>query len=369
MIIKVLCADDSKHVLNILCRLLSSDDEIKVVGRAGDGREVIDMARELEPDVITLDLKMPGMDGLEALKILKERTSIPVIVVSSYTQYGAKTTIEALELGAADFVPKPASGRSDDLLKLKDELIRMVKAVACSSPRVSGNIQNIRESAIKSLGRGQNDAEMADDQKQLQYEEKTTFELVALGCSTGGPMAVKKILSHLHPAFPWPVVVVQHMPLYFTKFYAEKLDLSCNLEVKEAEDGERVLGGNVYIAPGDRHIRLKKGDGKLCFYIDSSPPVGGARPCIDLFLESLSNMVGMRAVGVLLSGMGSDGVEGLMSLKRAGAVTIAQDRNSSIVYGMPGKAINTGAASYVVELEKIPGFIYASARKRASRKV
>lgn len=369
MITRVLCADDSKHVLNILCRLLSSDEEIVVVGKAGDGREVIDMARELEPDVITLDLKMPGMDGLEALKILRAQTSIPVIVVSSYTQYGAKTTLEALELGAADFVPKPASGRSDDLLKLKDELIQMVKEVSGSSKKWMEGVEDGKVNVIKELqGSGMG---IPGGEKPIELGGLGTdvFEIIAMGCSTGGPMAVKRILSVLPSSFPWPVVVVQHMPLYFTEFYAEKLDSGCKLHVKEAENEERVMGGTVYIAPGDRHIRLKETGRDLIFSIDSSPPIAGARPSIDLFMKSVSSILGKKAVGVLLSGMGSDGVDGLLKLKQAGSITIAQDRRSSIVYGMPGKAINSGAASYVVELERIPDFIYISAKKRISKRV
>jgi two-component system chemotaxis response regulator CheB len=369
MITRVLCADDSKHVLNILCRLLSSDEEIVVVGKARDGREVIDMARELDPDVITLDLKMPGMDGLEALKVLKAQTSIPVIVVSSYTQYGAKTTLEALDLGAADFVPKPASGRSDDLLKLKDELIQMVKEVSGSSKKWIEGAESGKLNIIKGIEDGGMEISMGEGPIELGSLGIDIFGMIAMGCSTGGPMAVKKILSLLPSSFPWPVVIVQHMPLYFTEFYAEKLDSGCKLHVKEAENEEEVAGGNVYIAPGDRHIMLKETSGGLVFSIDSSPPITGARPSIDLFMKSVSSILGKKAVGVLLSGMGSDGVDGLLKLKQAGAITIAQDRRSSIVYGMPGKAINSGAATYVVELERIPDFIYVAAKKRISKGV
>ncbi|MBN1165059.1 MAG: chemotaxis-specific protein-glutamate methyltransferase CheB [Candidatus Krumholzibacteriota bacterium] len=374
MAIKVLCADDSKQVLVTLARLLSSDPEVEVIGQAEDGEQAVRNVKNFAPDVITLDLKMPKLDGLQALKRIRMISAAPVIMISSFTQPGALAALEALELGAYGFIPKPVSGRMEDMIKMSDELIRLIKEADQAAKQQRHNYPP--GIITRNTGYGSADPESKFNgnlspavYSQLSTDEIDSFRAIAIGCSSGGPITLLKILPLLPESFPWPIIIVQHMPKYFTAYFAENLDRKCSLRVKEAVSGERARKGCVYLAPGGYHVKVAKAGEELKFVFDGEiDPVFGACPSVDVLMESVAARVGKKAVGILLSGMGMDGVEGLLKMKQAGAVTVVQDRASALIYGMPGRALESGAADQVVCPQDIPNFIYHSARMRALEK-
>jgi two-component system chemotaxis response regulator CheB len=314
---------------------------------------------------------MPGLDGIQALQRIKSTTSIPVIIVSSYTQPGAMAALEALEIGAFDIIPKPVSGKPEDLFEMRDRLIYLVKAAYESTKPVETDLSDSCEkgdvdSPAVGFYRGGVERDLSLSFVFSDAEIKV-FEAVGIGCSAGGPLALAKILPLLPSSFPWPIFIVQHMPPFFTTFFAEKLNAKCSLNVKEAEDKEWAKPGNVYIAGGDCHLRIDRFDVCLRLALDSEMPlVSGARPSVDVLFQSMASSIGSKAVGILLSGMGHDGVEGLLKMKESGAVTAVQDRSSSLVYGMPGRALQMGATNRIVDLDYIFSFIYVSARSRVA---
>ncbi len=376
MSIRVLCADDSRHILNILGRLLSSDPGIEIAGQVRTGEEAVHSARLLKPDVITLDLKMPGMGGLEALKRIRALTGIPVIVVSSFTQPGARTALKALEEGAFDFISKPASGRSEGLFEMRDSMILLIKAAYESSKNAGMLLPGpVRTGTVKTHAerrrteRFPSPRPVVEGAWRLSDDEVSCFGAVCIGCSAGGPFALAKILPLLPPSFPWPVFIVQHMPSFFTSFFAEKLNARSSLKVCEARDRERVHRGSVYLAPGDCHMKVRKIGNILKIALDAeSPSVVSTRPSVDVMFHSVAESLKEKSVGILLSGMGNDGVDGMLHMKEVGAVTIVQDRDSSLIYGMPGKALDAGAARHVVGLKDIPQFIYDTVRMKARKR-
>ena len=373
--IKVYCVDDSKPVLDVLSRLLSSDPEIDVVGQATNGEDALVGIMSTLPDVVTLDIKMPGMSGLEVLKRIRSRAPIPVIIVSSYTQPGVRITFEALELGAFDFIAKPASGKLSDLEKMKSELVKLVKVAdefGRSKARHPGGVSKDEKPDSSGFGTekpGSHKSFIAEERRRLGVLTKeaiSAIEAVGIGSSTGGPFALTEFLPILPGSFPWPILVVQHMPPYFTSYFAKKLDAKCDVKVKEAENGEEALAGHVYIAPGDAHIRIEKADGVLFIKLDSTSDGHYAcMPSVTALFESMSRTLQDKSIGILLSGMGNDGADGLLMMKEAGAITAVQDRTTSVVYGMPGSALKLGAAVETLRPSEIPLFIYNSVRRRA----
>ncbi len=369
--IKVLCADDSKHIRNILSRLLSSHREIDEVLLAENGEEAVRLVHVYSPDVVLLDLKMPKVDGLEAMRSIKKFSEVPVIIMSSYTQPGAKATIEALELGAFDFLPKPVSGRPDHLLMMRDKLIILIE----EAYKAYGSMTDRRTEEAEVRHEGAGIVSPISSEKpvpglgSLSRSEVGSFNAIAIGCSTGGPYALGKMLPLLPESFPWPILIVQHMPSYFTSYFAKKLDEECLLKVKEAEDREFVEPGIIYIAPGDCHLSVKEAVGELRIDLDySRTPVSGALPSVDILFDSVTKCCGSKAIGILLTGMGDDGVNGLLRMKEVNAVTIVQDSRSSFIYGMPGRALKLGASDNIVDLTDIPKFIYDEARRKALRR-
>mgnify|MGYP000936775921 FL=1 len=338
--IKVLVVDDSAFMRTAIERMLVADPGIELIGSAANGREAVEKVVRLRPDVVTMDIEMPIMDGLHALKEIMRLCPTPVLMVSSLTKEGAKTTLDAIELGAIDYVPKPGSTLSANILTLKDELISKIRAAAGCQPK-----------AVK--------LEYIPGKRQAKRASTPSDEIinraVFIGASTGGPPAVQKILSVLDPALPAPIIVAQHMPKTFTAAFASRLNMLCGIKVKEANDGETIQNSIAYICPGDHQTRITRSiDGKFCFAIVSNNNEQDRfAPCINTLFFSAAKEFAHKAVGVILTGMGEDGVRGLKNIKLMGGLTIAQDRASSVVYGMPRAALEQEAAVRILNLDEI----------------
>jgi len=370
MKIRVLCVDDSKPVLDILERLLNSEEDIEVVGRARNGEEALVMVKKLSPDVVTLDIRMPGISGIDVLRNLKGGSAPPVIVVSSYTQPGMKMTIEALDEGAFDFIAKPASGKLSDLIKMKDDLVSLVRAAYVYSRGRAERGEDESGAVKHKITSAEAYEEVVKKERNnlgvLSEDEVSCIEAIGIGSSTGGPFALTSFLPLFPGDFPWPVFVVQHMPPSFTSYFAERLNIKCAVEVKVAQDRETALPGHVYIAPGDTHLVVERSDDALVMRLRSIPNSHyECMPSANALFESLARTIGERAVGILLSGMGRDGAKGLLMMKEAGAITAVQDQSSAIAYGMPGAALKIGAADRMIDPRDIPKFIYSTVRLRA----
>ncbi|EOC99259.1 protein-glutamate methylesterase/protein-glutamine glutaminase [Caldisalinibacter kiritimatiensis] len=338
--IKVLIIDDSALVREVLSKLLQDDEVIDVVATARDPIDSIEKIKKYKPDVLTLDLQMPKMDGLTFLKRVMALHPFPIIVISSLTKKGSIETIKALELGAIDFVAKPTIGINKGLKDLKEEIIRKVKYGA-----------SVDTNKLNRLYR-QSKVNINTSEIQKNVAKKSTIELIAIGASTGGTNAVRYIVKKFPKNLP-PVIVVLHMPPRFTTTYAEDLNKTCVVTVKEAQDGEEILDGTVYIAPGDRHLTIQKGISGYYIKIDQGPKINHVRPSIDKTFFSIADIVSPNCIGVILTGMGNDGAKGLKKMHNRGSLTIAQDEESSIVFGMPKQAIDIGAVDKVYPLDEI----------------
>ena len=343
--VRVLVVDDSAMVRKLLSTLLAGDPEIQVVDTAADPYEARDKIKLHSPDVLTLDVEMPRMDGLTFLRNLMRLRPMPVVMVSSLTEEGADVTMAALQVGAVDFVSKPKLGIAEGLHAMAEELREKVKAAAGARVRYrepSASAPVVTRSA----------------------ELRTTDRVIAIGASTGGTEAVAEVLTGLPPDAP-AVLITQHIPEVFSSRFAARLDRCSALSVKEARDGDAVLLGHAYVAPGDHHLRIARSGAKYVCRVSKDEPVNRHRPSVDVLFQSVASAVGTRAIGVILTGMGSDGAEGLLAMRRAGASTIAQDRESSVVWGMPGEAVKRGAAEATVALGEVAARIAAWARDHA----
>lgn len=341
---RVLVVDDSALMRKLIPQLLERDNSIHVVGTAMDGEFAIKKIEELKPDAITLDLEMPRMDGIETLRQIMRQQQVPVVVVSAHTREGASLTFKALHMGAFDFVAKPEDVLSAGMNEIAAELIAKIKA-AVSSPFV-------RRPALGST---------KTPQPKLQRTgvPSPASKVVAIGISTGGPNTLEYMLSHLPADFPAAILVVQHMPGGFTETFAKRLNDSCALEVKEAQSGDLLAAGRVLVCPGERHMRVRRMPLGDVVVLSDDPKVNGHRPSVDVLFRSVAQEFGNDGVGLLMTGMGEDGAEGLGVMKGAGALTIAQDEGSSVVFGMPRAAIERGNALRVVSLEALPNTLIA----------
>jgi two-component system chemotaxis response regulator CheB len=333
---RVLIIDDSKTIRSLLTRVFLEDPALEVVGEASSPIGIEEVVRSLKPDVITLDIHMPGMDGLEYLEKLHPRIRVPVVVVTSISSEESDAVFRALELGAVDYIQKP---RLDELAELAPVFREKIKAAASVRVRSApGRPSSRRAGSIAARARTH-----ALDRKTL----------IAIGASTGGTEALKEVLIRLPKDIP-PILIVQHIPPVFSAAFAKRLDELCAFEVKEAEDGDAVRPGRALIAPGGFHMRLKRRTQGDVVTLDQEPPVQRHRPSVDVLFRSVARELGARAIGVILTGMGSDGAEGLLEMKKAKARTIAQDEESCVVFGMPKEAIRVGAVDQVRPLLEVP---------------
>ena len=330
--VRVLVVDDSALMRKLIPQMLAYDGSLEVVGTAMDGNFCLKKIEELWPNVVTLDLEMPGMNGIDTLKEIMRRQPVPVIVFSSHSTEGASVTMKALGLGAFDFVTKPKDAAAH-MVETARELIAKVKAAAeCKlKPRIL--------------------AGAPPKQEKVSVSSSSPTKVVGIGVSTGGPQAMEYLLSQLPADFPGSIVVVQHMPDGFTDMFARRLDDTCTLRVKEAQSGDLLQPGRVLICPGSRHVKVKRLPLGDIAVLTDEPRVNGHRPSADVLLRSLAEEFKTQAVGVLMTGMGDDGAEGLGAVKKEGGMTIAQSEDSCVVYGMPKAAIERGYAIRVVALD------------------
>lgn len=346
---RVLVVDDSAFMRHAVRKMLSKDPGLLVVGHARDGVEGLEKAAELKPDVITLDIEMPKLDGMQMLERLMAEQPLPVVMLSTLTQEGAEATLEALELGAVDFVPKPTSGRLAELEEIEEGLLRAVRAAAMS--RVDRRPVGARRKA-----RGTSPRAGGENSSVAQ-------RLVVIGSSTGGPPALTEVIPQLPAALEAAMVVVQHMPPAFTTSLAERLNNMSALGVSEAQGGEVLHNNHVYIAPGGVHLALGTG---LQLQLSHDATVHGVRPSVDYFLKSVPETLAPRMVVAILTGMGRDGAAGAARIRAAGGMVIAQDEQTSVVYGMPRAVAELGAANAIVPLGGVASAIQEGLRGAAA---
>lgn len=334
--VRVLVVDDSALARQIITAGLKQDPRIEVVGHAPDVYVARDKIVALEPDVLTLDVEMPRMDGVQFLKRLMPQHPLPVVVVSALTKQGAAITIDALQSGAVDFVPKPSSSFGNRLDSMMSELTEKIM-IASQTDVTKWKENNFQIERVR------------QPQKSLQ---ESSDKVIAIGASTGGTVALTGIIQQLAPTIPG-VVIVQHMPPVFTKMFADKLNDISAVEVKEARDGDRILTGRVLIAPGGMHLTVSRSGGRYLVHCKPGEPISGHCPSVDALMRSVAESVGANAVGAILTGMGSDGAVGMKQMREAGARTIAQDEASCVVFGMPKQAHLNGGAERLVPLDRI----------------
>jgi two-component system chemotaxis response regulator CheB len=353
--IKVLIVDDSALVRSLLTDILRTDPDIEVVGVASDAHIAREKIKQLNPDVLTLDVEMPKMDGLTFLKNLMRLRPMPVVMVSSLTERGADVTLDALSLGAVDYLSKPKIDLAATLKDYGDELIDKIHAASKASVRA---LDPRRAAAIAPRAAHSTDAVLpkASTSRQL----RTTDRIIAIGASTGGTEAIKEVLMRLPPDSPG-VVITQHIPKAFSGPFAKRMNDCCQVTVYEAEDGQQILPGHAYIAPGDKHLMLVRDGARYVCRLDDGVPVNRHKPSVDVLFRSVAQNAGRNAIGAILTGMGKDGAKGLKEMLEAGSRTIAQDEATSVVWGMPGEAVAIGAAQHVLPLESVAGKILSLA--------
>jgi two-component system chemotaxis response regulator CheB len=341
--VRVLVIDDSALMRKLIPQIIERDSSIHVVGTAMDGEFGLKKIEELKPQVVTLDLEMPRMDGMETLKQIMRRHKLPVIMVSSQTTGGATSTFKALALGAIDFVAKPRDAASAKMDEIAVELVTKIKAAAKTK------LDHTAPSVL----------EPTKVNKPLVKPKVAPTKVVAIGISTGGPNALQYMLSQLPGDFPGSIVVVQHMPEGFTELFARRLDECCAIDVKEAQSGDMIVAGRALICPGNRHMRVRRMSLGNMVVLSDEERVNGHRPSVDVLFQSAASEFGNQAIGLIMTGMGEDGAEGMGVMKRAGAITIAQNEESCVVFGMPKAAIERGYAQRVVSLELLANTLTA----------
>ncbi|MAJ68645.1 MAG: chemotaxis response regulator protein-glutamate methylesterase [Pseudomonadota bacterium] len=333
MTIKVLVVDDSALIRQLLAQIIDSAPGLQLVGAAPDAYVAKKMVMEHTPDVITLDIEMPKVNGLRFLEVLMQARPTPVLMISTLTQDGAEATMRSLELGAIDFIPKPKLGVAQGIQDYSDMIIDKIQTVA------RARVRKPRQQPVMSTAR-------------VQFSG--TEKILAIGASTGGTEAIKQVLSGLPGNAP-ATVITQHMPPGYTTTFARRLDAANAMQVREARGGERLLPGCAYLAPGDKHMIVERSGADYRIRLDDGMRVTGHKPSVDKLFESLVSAAGSNVVATLLTGMGKDGAEGMLKLKQAGASTFCQDKDSCVVFGMPKAAIDIGAADNVVSLDKMAG--------------
>jgi two-component system chemotaxis response regulator CheB len=357
--IKVVVVDDSALVRSLLTEIINKQPDMVCVGAANDPLMAREIIRERDPDVVTLDVEMPKMDGLEFLSRLMRLRPTPVVMVSTLTEQGAETTLRALELGAVDFVAKPRIGVASGLQQLADDIVEKIRIAArarvrrlsaAPAPTPTGS-SNPAMPGVTGPSAAPAPA-AASTIASPSAMRLSTEKVICIGASTGGTEAIKEILMELPPDAP-AVVITQHMPPGFTASFAARLDSLCQLRVAEARDGERILPGHAYIAPGGRQFSIARSGANYVAVVDDSPPVNRHKPSVEVLFRSCARVLGPNAIGVMLTGMGADGAEAMKEMRDAGAYNIAQDEASCVVFGMPKMAIQAGAVHEVLPLKQI----------------
>lgn len=337
MAVKVLIVDDSSFFRKRLTEIVDSDPRLQVVGTASNGQEAIDQVQSLRPDVVTMDLEMPVMDGISAVRKIKALRQTPVLMLSTWTTEGAKSTLDALEAGATDFLPKRFEELSSDHNEAKAKLCQRIYQLA------------------QGFQAGQQKVSQPDPAKVRKNDANKLAlpDLVAIGTSTGGPVALQKVMTQLPAAYPSPIVMVQHMPANFTPSFAERLDKQCQIHVKQAEHGESLLPGTAYLAPGGQQLLIKGRPGRLYLHVEEGDPNETYKPCIDLTFNSIARVCPAKTLAIILTGMGSDGCEGSRAIKQLGGTIWAQDQLSSTIYGMPMAVAKAGLVDKILDINDI----------------
>jgi two-component system chemotaxis response regulator CheB len=354
MKIKVLIVDDSALIRSVMSEIINSQSDMEVIGVAPDPLVARDLIKQTNPDVLTLDVEMPKMDGLDFLEKLMRLRPMPVVMVSSLTERGSEITLRALELGAVDFVTKPKLSIQSGMREYAELIADKIRAASKA---------RVKPRQISPAGAGRTgEAALPLIRNPLTSSEK----LIIIGASTGGTEAIKEFLVQMPSDCPG-ILITQHMPEGFTRSFAKRLDGICKISVKEAESGERILPGHAFIAPGHSHLLLARSGANYVTQLDQGPPVNRHRPSVDVLFNSAAACAGKNAVGVILTGMGKDGALGMLEMKKAGAYNFAQDEATCVVFGMPREAIAVGATHEVGALNDLPGMVLAYLAAHSSR--
>ncbi len=342
MKIKVLVIDDSALIRSLLTEIINSQRDMIVVGAAPDPLVARDMIKQLNPDVLTLDVEMPRMDGLDFLEKLMRLRPMPVVMVSTLTERGSEITMRALELGAVDFVTKPKMSITEGMLEYTDLIADKIRAASVAK--------------VATLARHGTSEEGVPAPAKLKNPFISSEKLLIIGASTGGTEAIKSFLLKMPSDCPG-ILITQHMPAGFTKSFANRLDSLCQISVKEAQGGERILPGHAFIAPGDKHLLLARSGANYVTELSDAPPVNRHKPSVDVLFDSAADLAGKNAIGVILTGMGKDGAAGMARMREAGAYNFAQNEESCVVYGMPKEAVAHGGVDEVAHLEELPKLV------------
>ncbi|MBP7460570.1 MAG: chemotaxis response regulator protein-glutamate methylesterase [Candidatus Delongbacteria bacterium] len=347
MSIKLLIVDDSPFIRKAIAKMIQADPEIVVIGEASNGREAVEKVAELKPDVVTLDIEMPIMNGIDALKIIMKNSPLPVVMVSSLTEDGAKITLEALKIGAIDYLPKDIANSSLSIMNKKQEIIMKIKTAYQARRRIVRS----RDSEINVV----NVVSTASSRgvKEKYKKKSDRYSMVVIGTSTGGPPALEKVIAPLPSSFSLPILIVQHMPPVFTRSLADRLNSLSQIGVKEAEDGEMIRPGQAYIAPGDFHMTLRKNRDGFIVRTSKEPSQLINRPSVDVLFESAAEYFSNDLLAVIMTGMGHDGLQGTRQIRNKTGTVIAQDEETCVVFGMPGSVVKENLADYIVPLQEI----------------
>lgn len=359
--IKVLIIDDSALIRQLLTEILSTDPAIEVVGTASDPLMARNKIKQLFPDVLTLDIEMPKMDGITFLKNLMRLRPMPVVMISTLTEVGADVTLDALEIGAIDFIAKPKIDVAEKIQDYAADIINKIKTASVaqvrtySAAKIPAVSKKLSADVILAKGSG------SVHGSALSRGLKTTEKIIAIGASTGGTEAIKEVLIKM-PASAPAIIISQHIPAAFGGPFAKRMDGSSAMTVHEAKDGQQILPGHVYIAPGSRHFILERSGSRYVCRLNNGPLVNRHKPSVDVMFRSVSQNAGANAVGAILTGMGDDGARGMKEMHEAGCATIAQDEKSSVVWGMPGEAVKHGGVDHIISLEHIAEKLLALCR-------
>lgn len=355
--IGVLVIDDSALIRKVLTEILNKDPQIEVLDTAADPLIAREKIKKLNPDVLTLDVEMPRMDGITFLRNLMRLRPMPVVMVSTMTEQGADVTLEALELGAIDYVTKPDLNVVESIADYAEEITGKVKMAATARVRALSDRPKADKTVEPKLS-----ADAILEKRNASKHLKTTEKIIAIGASTGGTEAIREVLEHMPFSSPG-IVVTQHIPAAFSASFAKRMDSVSALNVKEAEDGDQIIPGHAFIAPGDRHLIVERSGARYYCRLNDGPPVNRHIPSVDVLFRSVAQNVGPNAIGVILTGMGDDGARGMLEMKEQGAATMAQDEKTSVVWGMPGEAVKIGATDTQLPLEKIAGKLMTLVKK------